>query len=258
MCNACGLRWRRSNKAKEALESAPRKRKASGAASLVPQPMTLPQSSMMAAQRGGFLTGAFVTNVDIFPSLPNKTFGHIHCQPQNTYLHQQAQFRVQQQEKQRKIESDLQKAQEAASRTNSSTSTRTNDALTNALPSVENFPNVPDLFALRTTINSKPVTACIEDIQSMIGPVDEVKVARLVQNCDVQSTHDSRVEDLLATERNVDHELDTTSFESFVQEEQSLSLPPEQDLINAEQNQHDDFSQLLSLKAFIDDPAGHF
>ena len=56
-----------------------------------PQSMSLPQSSIVAAQRGGLLHGPFTAGAAVFGAIPTATqnFGQLQYQPQNMYLHQQ-------------------------------------------------------------------------------------------------------------------------------------------------------------------------
>lgn len=79
MCNACGLRWRRSTKAKDPEKAAAKRRKQQSLAAAneqVPVPMPLPESSMLAAQRHSMLTPTMVN------SFQAQDYGQIRYQPQ--------------------------------------------------------------------------------------------------------------------------------------------------------------------------------
>lgn len=232
LCNACGLRWRRSVKAKAAaLESGPRKSKLARAKSESPditQPMTLPQSSMSARSKG-FLKNVLIANANRHVSDGNHFAYHLQDASFQTEVNQKLHERDESQHSSGDL-SFGRVRRRSSSHTASPVTAHSQHVVCppiHAVSSIDASPRSSSIFSV------SPAASTPSDLASngkYIGPY--------------------RHENTMA--------FDTTPFQLPHSSNFSHVTGIDDNSNDANHDHHEDFVQLLSLKAFVDESSRSF
>lgn len=200
----------------------------------------------MAAQKHGFLKGSFMSRTNGPMSIPVHSFGSLRYESSQVYLQQQERL-------EHECPNGLKKTETAVPPVDLSVSTSVDTTRTPVKASLDQVSGTMSTASQHSPVLSASPATEATNAHSMFVTHDQIDLAKSAEVLRRSVAQDLAVPDRIQTVTKND-----ATFGHSLQSTFSGSMSQEQSRIHLEEDSQEDFSQLLSLKAFVDDGGRHY